>query len=74
MTRDVFCKYHWDNFLILEIVYAFLFSHWSAAPNYKSPDWWSPYNKVKHDRLLYYKDANLKNVLNALAALCTSRK
>lgn len=23
MTRDEFCKYHWDYFLILEIVYAF---------------------------------------------------
>lgn len=47
------------------------FSNWSAVPNYKSPDWWSPYNKVKHDRLLNYKEANLKNVLNALAALYT---
>ena len=41
------------------------FMNWKDEPNYKSPDWWKPYNKVKH----YYKMANLKNVLNSLAGL-----
>lgn len=45
------------------------FINWSSSPNYNAPDWWSPYNKVKHERLLNYKQANLKNTLNALAAL-----
>lgn len=42
-----------------------------------NPDWWQKYNKIKHNRttinndtnLPYYKLANQKNVLNALAAL-----
>lgn len=42
-----------------------------------NPDWWQKYNKIKHTRttinnetgLPYYKLANQKNVLNALAAL-----
>ena len=45
------------------------FLNWSSQPQYKSPDWWTPYNKVKHERLSNYKKANLKNTLNALAAL-----
>lgn len=42
-----------------------------------NPDWWTKYNKIKHTRttvnnetgLPYYKLANQKNVLHALAAL-----
>ena len=42
-----------------------------------NPDWWQKYNKIKHKRtttnnethLPYYKLANQKNVMNALAAL-----
>ena len=45
------------------------FSNWSRQPHYKSPDWWTPYNKVKHNRLANYKKANLKNTINALAGL-----
>lgn len=45
------------------------FMNWKDEPNYKSPDWWKPYNKVKHERIDCYKMANLKNVLNSLAGL-----
>ena len=45
------------------------FMNWKDEPNYKSPYWWKPYNKVKHERIDYYKMANLKNVLNSLAGL-----
>lgn len=45
------------------------FINWKNVPNYQSPDWWTPYNKVKHKRIENYKSANLKNVLNALAGL-----
>lgn len=44
------------------------FMNWSLQP-YNSPDWWPPYNNVKHKRIKNYKEANLKNVLNSLAAL-----
>ena len=33
------------------------------------PVWWSAYNKVKHHRHINFKEANLKNVLNAVAGL-----
>lgn len=49
----------------------------STRPEADNPDWWNKYNKIKHNRtttdnetgLPYYKLANQKNVLNALAAL-----
>ena len=44
------------------------FLNWRQVP-YKSPDWWTPYNKVKHERIDNYKKANLKNVVNSLAGL-----
>jgi hypothetical protein len=45
--------------------------NWRGNSN---PDWWRSYNNVKHKRNIYYHEANLKNVLNAVAALliCTS--
>lgn len=45
------------------------FMNWSRKPQYKSPDWWTPYNGVKHKRLQNYKKANLKNTMNSLAGL-----
>ena len=45
------------------------FQNWSPSPTYKSPDWWRPYNGVKHERLENFRNANLKNVANALAGL-----
>ena len=45
------------------------FLNWKAGEEYRSPDWWSPYNKVKHARLDNIPSANLKNVINALGGL-----
>lgn len=45
------------------------FQNWKSKPNYNSPDWWIPYNNVKHERLANFRSANLKNVVNALAGL-----
>lgn len=33
------------------------------------PLWWRAYNNVKHERHAYFSEANLKNTLNAVAAL-----
>ena len=44
------------------------FKNWSSNP-YKAPDWWPLYNGVKHERLTNLRQANLKNVINALAGL-----
>ncbi|MDP8584126.1 hypothetical protein [Enterococcus lactis] len=35
----------------------------------ETPKWWRRYNNVKHGRSMNYKEANLENVLNALASL-----
>lgn len=48
------------------------FINWSRegdGNSYHAPDWWPLYNKVKHQRHISYKEANLKNVINALAGL-----
>lgn len=37
--------------------------------NEKAPKWWVNYNSVKHNRLVNYKKATQKNVLDSLAAL-----
>lgn len=42
-------------------------SNWQRADS--PPDWWQGNNKVKHHRAEHFKQANLKNVLNATAAL-----
>ena len=42
---------------------------WTNWANESSPFWWKSYNHVKHKRALYFEEANLKNALNALAAL-----
>ena len=43
-------------------------SNWKSNEN-QNPLWWRSYNHVKHERNLYFSDANLKNVLNALGGL-----
>jgi hypothetical protein len=39
---------------------------WAGDAN---PRWWTCYNRVKHQRHLDYKEANLENTLDALAGL-----
>jgi hypothetical protein len=35
----------------------------------KTPKWWSSHNKVKHERNYHFKEGNLINALNSVAAL-----
>ena len=42
------------------------FSDWESG---STPVWWKKHNGVKHNRGVNFKDANLGNVLNSLAAL-----
>jgi len=37
--------------------------------NNKTPEWWTANNKVKHNRHSHFHEANLKNLLDALAGL-----
>jgi hypothetical protein len=43
-------------------------SNWVNNEN-QNPLWWRSYNHVKHQRQAHFSDANLKNVLNAVAGL-----
>ena len=40
--------------------------NWNGPDN---PHWWRSYNKVKHERDAHFREATLKNALNALGAL-----
>ena len=64
---------HWSNIsnqkVRMNVVELQPFVNWKANPTYNSPDWWKPYNCVKHERLENFRKANLKNVTNALAGL-----
>ena len=42
---------------------------WKSWAEDKNPEWWTSYNKVKHERNLHFNKATLRNVLNALAGL-----
>lgn len=42
---------------------------WSTWKGEDNPLWWRSYNNVKHQRDTHFKDANLKNTLNSVAAL-----
>ena len=49
--------------------YNLKFTPWDEWHNNESPSWWRFYNKIKHERHQYYEEANLENVLNAMAGL-----
>ncbi|MDL5366087.1 hypothetical protein QSH18_10765 [Xanthomonas sp. NCPPB 2654] len=40
--------------------------NWGAG---KSPDWWSSYNTVKHNRGRHFQEANLENTFRSVAGL-----
>jgi hypothetical protein len=35
----------------------------------ENPDWWRSYNKVKHERNIFFNKATLKNTINSMGAL-----
>jgi hypothetical protein len=49
--------------------YALSFSPWIEWDNDENPDWWSSYNKVKHERNNHFSEATLENVLLATSGL-----
>jgi hypothetical protein len=42
---------------------------WSEWKENNNPYWWQIHNKVKHQRNIFFKEANLQNTLNAVGAL-----
>ncbi|SRR6266511_1388173 len=49
--------------------YGLSFRPWSNWADRSNPLWWRSYNNVKHQRDVHFKQATLKNALNALGAL-----
>jgi hypothetical protein len=48
---------------------AFAIWPWDRWSQNQNPDWWQKHQKVKHQRDLFFPDANLENVLHAAAGL-----
>lgn len=60
------------NFTSLAVVvprFGLTLKPWSLWTVTNPPLWWKAYNGVKHHRDIQFHDANLKNCLNAMAAL-----
>ena len=52
------------------LLYIQPFKGWlSPSGSYQQLEWWMAYNKIKHDRILEYKRATLKNTVQCLCAL-----
>ncbi len=52
------------------LLYIQPFSGWlSSSGDYQPLEWWTAYNKIKHDRILEYRRATLKNAVQGLCAL-----
>ena len=45
------------------------FKPWDSWLGTGNPNWWRSYNKVKHQRNNYFKEANLQHTINAVGAL-----
>jgi len=43
---------------------------WDNWASGKAPKWWRAYNNVKHARNAFFQEANIGNLLHALAGLC----
>jgi len=65
-------RHHLPTFSDEEIFlprYAIQFKPWINWREPKSPNWWSSYNHVKHERNTYFQEATLQNALNAMGGL-----
>ncbi len=49
--------------------YSLSFKPWQSWVAGTNPEWWRCYNKVKHERHNYFKEANLKNALLSVSGL-----
>jgi len=49
--------------------YEILVKPWEKWNKGKNPNWWESYNKVKHERNLYFNQANLENTIYSIGAL-----
>ena len=65
-------KTHLTDFIDEEIFidrFELTFQPWENWKGNNNPDWWRSHNNVKHQRNDHFKEANLKNAINAVGAL-----
>ncbi len=63
------------NFIEFEVQaprFGLILHPWQDWTQFQAPFWWQHHNKVKHWRHDHFEKANLKNCLNAVAALYVS--
>jgi len=58
-----------DSFEITVPRYGLVMKPWEAWGKGQNPSWWRSHNNIKHERNLYFGEANLENALNAVAGL-----
>lgn len=76
-TKAILSDNFWKSIVSQEVEFKKIklqpFMKWSVKTinnnEIVSLEWWTLYNKVKHNRTAKYQEANLKNVLNSLAGL-----
>lgn len=65
-------KKEYPNLARIKVVmprYGIRIAPWDSWYNGQSPKWWQSYNSIKHDRVNNFKEASLKNAIDALAGL-----
>ena len=62
-------KHRLSSFSVFIPRHGLVFAPWKNWAADKNPDWWTLYNKVKHERNLHFNKATLHNAINALAGL-----
>jgi hypothetical protein len=65
-------RHHLPQFIAEEVLverFGLTLRPWSDWATNSNPGWWRSYNNVKHERNLYFEEANLKNALNSVGGL-----
>ena len=62
-------KHSLSNIKIYIPRYSVVCTPWKSWADDKTPEWWTHYNNVKHERNKHFDKATLRNALNALAGL-----
>ena len=63
---------HWPRFHTMQIFVpraVRTLEPWAEWGSGRNPSWWTAHNRVKHERHLEFREANLKNALGAVAGL-----
>jgi hypothetical protein len=63
---------HYPQFPTMRVLvprYALALDPWAAWSQQQTPEWWQLHQKVKHERHLHFREANLNNALQSVSGL-----